>query len=195
MAAGREQPSNHGISFMLLLAAVLFAGCSLSYQQEQTQAGPQEPEFTFRNAVFQRYADNTISMKLTSSRIEQYKDTSQTFAKDAEFQLWNKDSDSAPQTEGNCKLMKIDPDGGIYTMFNEIHIKNTSREHEINAESLRWNKNSGQLTSGAEHEVHIIRKNMELTGSGFAADGTTKEYAFSQSVSGIIQTEESGEEP
>ena len=183
----------HGNRFLQGAACalvLLLSACSLKYQDESSVQQVQEPQFTFRNAVFTRYEDNTCTLRLSSTRIEQYQDTDTSFIKYAEFTLW--DDSQEMQAEGRCKLLVADTLKNSYSMFNDIDLHGGQEHTLLQGTSLKWNKVGGQLVTGDDSDVHIERDGISVTGSGFSADSNTGEFVFTKPVSGTIET--SGEE-
>ncbi|HBG65044.1 MAG TPA: LPS export ABC transporter periplasmic protein LptC [Treponema sp.] len=172
-----------------LSGTAMLASCSLSYREEQSAQLPQEAQFTFRNAVFMRYEDNACTLRLTASRIEQYKDSDTAYIKDAEFQSWDAaPGSSAKQASlsGRCKLLVADTFSNSFSMFNAIEIRGGDDEL-MQAQALKWSSGSGQLVSGSDADVHIERGGISVTGGGFSADSNTGDFVFSKSVSGSIE--------
>ena len=129
-------------------------------------------------------------MELNAATIEQYKKGS-SFASNARFKTWN---DSAElETEGSCALIDINSKDSIYTLFNEILIKNYSQNVEIQAQALRWNANTEQLTSKADDTVYLKKDDVAVKGTGFSASGAGKSFVFSGSVEGTIIKEDNDE--
>ncbi|MDD7015053.1 MAG: LPS export ABC transporter periplasmic protein LptC [Spirochaetales bacterium] len=168
------------------LVCILFS-CSLDYGR-QTNTDAKVPEFIFLNSKFSRYENNKKTMSLNSSEIEQYRSDGNSFAKDAEFQTW--DSEGKLETSGNCDFMEIESKPEIYSLFSNIHILNYPEDMEIQAENLKWQSKTEQLTSGKEDLVSIKKENVQFQGKGFSASGVSKAYNFESAVSGILVTED-----
>lgn len=182
--------------FLFLTQAFLFASllisCSLNYG-EQVKAEGVVPEFVFNNARFSRYENKKKTMELDAESLEQYKSDSASFAKNATFKTWNKEGNL--DTEGKCVLLGLNTNDKIYTMFNDIILKNIDQELEIHAQNLKWDGKTEQLVSGKNDIVRIKRGSLELEGKGFSASGVSKSFSFSQKVQGtIIEKEKSAEE-
>ena len=188
MTAKNCRTSRTALTF---LAAILLplTSCSLNYSQGP---GTEEvtPELIFSDTTFHRYEKASLSMELNAATIEQYKKGS-SFASNARFKTWN---DSAElETEGRCALIDINSKDSIYTLFNEILIKNYSQNVEIQAQALRWNANTEQLTSKADDTVYLKKDDVAVKGTGFSASGAGKSFVFSGSVEGTIIKEDNDE--
>ena len=71
---------------------------------------------------------------------------------------------------------------------------NVEEEMRFYANILRWNEKTEQLTSGRSDMVKIEKDDTSIRGSGFSADGVSKQFSFSGNVTGNIETsEDSGE--
>ena len=174
----------------LLTAAVLFStfiasSCSLDYNQG-TNSEAAIPEFLFSNATFNRYEDNRLTMSLEALQLEQYKSDGATYGQDVSFKTWNKKNEL--DTVGTCGLLSANTKDKIYTLFNNIVLKSNTQNVEIYADNLKWDGNSEQLTTGVTDKVSIKRDDVYIEGRGFSASGVSRSFAFSQPVSGTIET-------
>lgn|SRR5574344_27226 len=170
---------------VLLAAIVPLASCSINYNQE----APDEstiPEFVFNDATFYRYENSKLSMALQAARLEQYKNDGASYARSVTFQSWNDKSEI--DTEGSVGLLCINTKDNIYTLFNDIIIKNNEQKVEIHADNLKWNSDTEQLTSGRNDTVVLKRDDVELEGKGFSASGVSRAFSFTQPVKGTIET-------
>lgn len=173
------------------ILAVLLAGCSLKYglasYDEQSA-----PEFSFADAVFNRYEDNTRTLSLTAARLEQYKDGKTTCAKDVVFKLY--ESDGTLDTEGECGLLSADTDAEKYVLYDKIKVHSIKDDIEVNAATIRWNGKSEQLTSGRDGLVTLKKGGTVLQGSGFSASGVSRRFSFTGLVTGEVQTQDGQED-
>ena len=180
------------LAIQTVFFSALLISCSLNYD-EQVKSEGVVPEFTFTNAKFSRYEGKKKSMELDAESLEQYKSDSASFAKNATFRTWKKDG--TLETEGKCILLGLNTNDKIYTMFNDIILKNFEQELEIHAQNLKWDGATEQLVSGKNDTVRIKRGDLELEGKGFSASGLSKSFSFSQRVNGtIIEKEKTSEE-
>ena len=144
------------------------------------------PEFVFSNAKMTRYENNSVTLELNAETIEQYKNSSQTFAKDVEFSSYEKNK---LVTEGSCNFIGANTDSELYSLYGDIKL--FSKEQNVNffADELKWNGKTEQLVGGKSDTVRIEKDNTVIIGSGFAASGVSGNFSFSGSVSGDIETE------
>ena len=173
----------------MIFVLLTLSSCTLRYGQ-QVNSEDSVPELTFSNVQLTRYEEANPSLQLNAIQIEQYKNNS-IYAQDATFTTWNKEQEV--ETEGSCVLLGIETKEERYTLFNNILIKNYSENVRIQADSLRWNGKTEQLTSGANDRVTLTKDDMQLTGTGFSASGISRQYSFSGKVSGTV-TNEGGQE-
>ena len=185
----RMHKKNSTIIFFIMPVLLLTApvSCSLKYD-EVTDTTDSVPEFVFRNARYSRYENSKKSIYLSAGLLEQYKKDSASYARNAVFSTWDKNG--TLDTEGKCYLLGINLNEEIYTLFNDILIKNTSQNFKIRAENLRWNGKTEQLTAGADETVYITKDDVELSGKGFSASGVNRNYRFSSSVNGTMTTKD-----
>lgn len=176
-----KKPQAVNLARMLFVLLTL-SSCTLRYGQQVNSEGS-VPELSFENVHMTRYEDAQPSLKLNASQIEQYKNSS-LYAKDAVFTTWDKNQNV--ETEGSCLLLGMDTKEERYTLFNNILIKNYSENMQIQADSLRWNEKTEQLTSGETDRVTISKEDIQLTGTGFSASGISRQYSFSGTVSGTV---------
>ncbi len=171
--------------FMLIVLSL--SACSLKYEDESISTADL-PELIFRNVTFSRYKDNALSLSLSAESLEQYKKGDTAYASKANFQTW--DSNKNEATRGYCGLLSIQGDAEIYKLFSNILIYDTEQNMTLRAQSLSWNGKTEQLVSGAKEKVTIIRDDLELSGTGFSASGVSRSFAFTNNVSGTINTKE-----
>ncbi len=168
----------------------LASSCSLSYSS-QAQDESRVPEFTFRDASFNRYEDNERTFSLEATRMEQYSAYPVTYAQDAEFKVWNEKDEV--ETEGSCGLLGMHSDGQHFTLFRDIFIKNYEQQMEIHADKLKWNAENGQIVSDTLSTVELIKDNLAIKGTGFSADSKTHDFKFSTSADGSIESDDTAE--
>ena len=144
------------------------------------------PEFVFSNAKMTRYENNSVTLELNAETIEQYKNSSQTFAKDVKFSSYEKNK---LVTEGSCNFIGANTDSELYSLYGDIKL--FSKEQNVNffADELKWNGKTEQLVGGKSDTVRIEKDNTVIIGSGFAASGVSGNFSFSGTVSGDIETE------
>lgn len=175
---------------ILLFSTVLFFSCSVKYE-ETVRAEAVVPEFTFTQVDLNRYESNKLTVKFTAEKLEQYKNSSESFAKNIEFSSYNKKNELT--TEGSCNLLAANTDTEIYTLFDNIQVSSKEDNVKFYSDSLKWNAKTEQLTSGKSNTVKIEKDDATIYGSGFSASGVSKSFSFSGSVSGEIITKDNSE--
>ena len=179
------------LSVALIFAAVFFSlSCSLDYGKE-VFVKDKIPEFIFINTSFARYENNKKTAELSADRLEQYKSDNASFASNTRFKTWSQDG--TVQTEGKCGLLGMDTENEIYTLFNDIEIKNSDPELEISAQNLKWNAKTEQLASGKTDTVRIQKNDVEVSGRGFSARSITNAFKFESDTEGTIIQQETSE--
>ena len=168
-----------------------FLSCSLNYGTEQSSEST-VPEFSFKNAVFNRYEDGTTSISLQAEKLEQYKSDGSSYAQNAKFKTYSKSGEL--DTEGFCQLLASNTNNREYSLFNGISLNIYSQDLKLQAQSLHFNGKTEQLTSDRNDTVTIERKNTVIQGKGFSASAVSKTYSFENQVSGTIKDDSSGEE-
>lgn len=169
--------------FLLILSTVLFFSCSLKYG-ENVNVEDSTPEFVFQDTTITRYEDKKITVEISAGTLEQYKDSSETFAKDVEFTAY--DDDGEVRTDGTCGYLFTDTDKEIYELYDNIELYNHDDETKFFADVLKWNAKNEQLTSGRGNNVRIETEDTVMHGSGFSASGISKTFVFTGSVTGDI---------
>lgn len=175
---------------ILLFSTVLFFSCSVKYE-ETVRAENVVPEFTFTQVDLSRYESNKLTVKFTAEKLEQYKNSSESFAKNIKFSSYNKKNELT--TEGSCNLLAANTDTEIYTLFDNIQVSSKEDNVKFYSDSLKWNAKTEQLTSGKSNTVKIEKDDATIYGSGFSASGVSKSFSFSGSVSGEIITKDNSE--
>lgn len=180
-------------SFFILSIISIFSICSCSLKYRETpNVDDIIPEFIFENTKMTSYEKNTKKMEVKSQIVEQYKNSSQSFAKDVEFLSY--DDKSELLNEGNCGYLFADSKNEIYQLYDDISLYNHTDNIKFSADVLKWNGKTEQLTSGKSDSVKVEKDNTVIIGSGFSASGVSKSYKFTGAVSGTITDSESFEE-
>lgn len=175
------------ISLLTLTISSSSLSCSLHYQNTE-QAQEKIPEFTFSNVVYSTYENNQKTVELQSSRLEQFNYTGFSYAKDASFTKW--DDNGKVDTKGNCDFLSMDTKNNIFSLYNNISVESLSNNIFIQADNLKWNESTEQLTSDSNSTVLIQQDNVSMTGQGFSASGVSREFKFKTNVIGSIIEEE-----
>ena len=152
-----------------------FLSCSLNYGTEQSSEST-VPEFSFKNAVFNRYEDGTTSISLQAEKLEQYKSDGSSYAQNAKFKTYSKSGEL--DTEGFCQLLASNTNNREYSLFNGISLNIYSQDLKLQAQSLHFNGKTEQLTSDRNDTVTIERNNTVIQGKGFSASAVSKTYSF-----------------
>lgn len=181
MKAAQRRPSLMRRALCLCAAFSLFAACSLDYGKAENSEDI-VPEFSFTDAHFVRVEGKKRIMQIAAEKLEQYKSDNASFAQNATFTTYDKDENA--DTSGSCYLIALDVNKKIYKLFKNIRIHIISQETDLQAESLMFDGNSEQLTSGRDDIVSVKRKNATVSGRGFSASGVSRSYSFLSDVSG-----------
>lgn len=171
---------------VLVMGTVLLSfSCSLKYD-ETVNVEERVPEFIFQDTSMVRNEDNRVTFQMQAGGLEQYKKSSETFAKDVSFISY--DDDGKVSTEGQCGLLFSDTDKKLYELYDDIKLYNRSENTNFFAEILRWNEKTEQLTSGRGEMVKVEKDGTVMRGTGFSASGISKTFSFRGTVSGEIET-------
>ena len=170
------------LSLFLLTAAT---SCSLKYA-DTVDVDDTVPELYFTKAKITRYENDKVTVEMTADTVEQYKDSSESYAKNLSFAAY--DDDNQVTTQGSCGYLFADTSKEVYELYNGIELYNHSDNTSFFAELLRWNKKTEQLTSGVNSEVRVEKDDTVMTGRGFSASGISKTFSFSGGVDGEIET-------
>jgi LPS export ABC transporter protein LptC len=174
------------MKFTILLFSSVFLvlpGCSLNYGKlENTETAV--PELTFSNAQLNKYKSNRLTAQIEAERIEQYKNQQVSFARSAAFHTWNDQGE--PSLSGSCGLLAADSGTDQYSLFNKIDVTLYSQKIQLQAESLRWNGKTEQLTSSKNTPVVISRDNFIVSGTGFSASAVSRSFVFTGNAHGTI---------
>lgn len=170
----------------LVMGAVLLSfSCSLKYD-ETVSVEERIPEFVFQDTSMVRCDENKVTFEMSAGVLEQYKKSSETFAKDVSFISY--DDDGQISTEGQCGFLFSDTDKKLYELYDDIKLYNRSENTNFFANILRWNEKNEQLTSGRGEMVKVEKEDTVMRGTGFSASGVSKTFSFRGTVSGEIET-------
>lgn len=167
----------------LNFAIILCCSCSLKYAQTPN-VEDEIPEFVFEGTKMTSYEKSAKKTEIQAEVLEQYKNSSQSYAKGIEFSAY--DDDGKISSEGSCGYLFADTKKEIYQLYENINVYNHSDNTKFSSDALKWNGKSEQLTSGKSDSVKIEKDNTVIVGSGFSASGVSKTYKFTGAVSGTI---------
>lgn len=176
---------------LLSLPALLLLSCSLKYS-DTADVDDIVPELSFTNTTITRYEDDRVTVEMSADSLEQYKDSSESYAKNLSFTAY--DSDNEISTKGSCGYLFADTSKELYELFSGIELYNYSDKTNFFADILRWNKKTEQLTSAVNSTVRIEKDDTVMEGKGFAASGISKTFSFSGGVTGDIDTSDNKSE-
>ena len=169
----------------------LISSCSLKYS-ESVNPEDRVPEFVFENTSMTRFEESRPTLEMQSELLEQYKNNKETYGKNLTFSAYDKEGKIS--TQGQCGILYADTDEKVYELYDDVQLYNVEEEMRFYANILRWNERTEQLTSGRSDMVRIEKEDTIIRGSGFSADGVSKQFSFSGNVTGNIETSEDSEE-
>lgn len=157
------------------------SGCSLKYNSELISE-ENVPQIRLENIVMRRYSDNKKNLELTSSIYEQYKNASQSYARNASFTLY--DSDMNETSKGVTGIISSNSSDQIFALFDGIEFYDQNQNIKIAGDSLKWNGKTEQLVSAKNSEITIKKDDLVITGKDFSASAVSNTFLFSDSVHG-----------
>lgn len=157
------------------------SGCSLKYTRELVSE-ENVPQIRLENIVMKRYSDNKKNMQLSSSIYEQYKDASQSYAKNATFILY--DESMNQKSTGRTGIISSNSRDQIFALFDGIDFVDHNQNFQIMGDSLKWNGKTEQLVSAKGQSITIKKDDLVITGKDFSASAVSNTFLFSDSVSG-----------
>lgn len=177
-------------SIYLIFSVIILSACSLKYE-DTVDVSERVPEFIFKETKMRRFEDNEITVEMNAETLEQYKDTSETYAQNVVFVSYE---DGDISTKGSCGLLFTDTDKEIYELYDEIEIFNQKEKMNFFADVLKWNAKNEQLTGGRGDVVQVEKEDTIIRGTGFSASGISKTFSFRGNVTGDIETSDSDED-
>lgn len=169
----------------VLFFSLLFLSCSIKYDST-VEISDVVPEFVFEDASVIRYENKKVKITVEADKMEEYKDSSETFAKGVDFSAYNDNEELT--TEGQCGYLFADTDKKIYQLYDNITLNSITEKTKFYADEIKWNEKTEQLTSGKSDSVKIEKEDTIMVGSGFSASGVSKTFSFTGAVSGDIET-------
>ncbi len=177
------------ISSIILI--FLTTSCSLKYS-ESVNVEDKVPEFIFEDTQLIRYEADQPTIEVHAERLEQYKNSSESYAQDIQFKAYDKEGNLT--TEGSCGLLSADTSSKRYGLYDNITVNNLEEKMKFSAESLYWNATTEQLISGRGDMVKVEKDDITIRGAGFSSSGISKEFSFTGNVVGNIVTKDEAEE-
>lgn len=179
-------------NLLLIISVFILSACSLKYE-DTVEVSERVPEFVFQDTEMIRYENQKMTFKMKADILEQYKNTSETYAKNVEFYAYNKENTEL-ETEGSCDLLFTDTEKKVYELYDKIQLINHKEKISFYADVLRWDSRNEQLISGRGDIVKVVKDDTVIRGTGFAASGISKTFSFRGNVTGDIETkDDSGE--
>lgn len=166
---------------VFLISLFSLSGCSLKYNSELISE-ENVPQIRLENIVMRRYSDNKKNLELTSSIYEQYKNASQSYARNASFTLY--DSDMNETSKGVTGIISSNSSDQIFALFDGIEFYDQNQNIKIAGDSLKWNGKTEQLVSAKNSEITIKKDDLVITGKDFSASAVSNTFLFSDSVRG-----------
>lgn len=170
----------------LIFSVIILSACSLKYE-DTVDVSERVPEFIFKDTSMLRIENKKKSVEMDAEILEQYKDTSETYAQNISFVSYE---DGEVSTKGSCGLLFTDTDKEIYELYDDIEIFNQKEKINFYADVLRWNAKNEQLTGGRGDVVKVEKEDTIIRGTGFSASGISKSFSFRGNVTGDIETSE-----
>lgn len=176
--------------FFVLVLALSTISCSIKYQ-DSFNAENSVPEFKFEESELTRYEKRKITVSFSAQELEQYKKSSESFAKNIEFTSF--DDNGEVSVQGSCDLLSANTDTETYLLFDNINVYSKKEATTFTSDSLRWDAKTEQLTSGRLDTVKIKKDDVTIYGTGFSSSGIDKTFRFSGTVSGEIITKDNNQ--
>lgn len=169
---------------VITFSFLIFSSCSLKYV-ETPNVEEIIPEFVFENTNMTSYDDSVKKTQVSAGVLEQYKQSSENYAKDLSFTAYSNSGEVT--SEGKCGYLFADTSKETYQLFDDITLVNNSENIKFHADALQWNGKTEQLTSGKSDTVKIEKDKTVIVGSGFSANGLSRDFKFTGAVSGEVQ--------
>lgn len=171
---------------LLIFIALFLFSCSLKYE-DVVEASDRVPELVFQGTEMTRYEEKKITMQMKAETLEQYKSSSETYAKNVSFSSYE---DGELSTNGSCGYLFLDTDKELYELYDDIKLFNHKENINFFADVLKWNAKNEQLTSGRGDFVSVQKDDTSIRGNGFSASGVSKAFSFRGNVTGTIITDD-----
>lgn len=185
-----KRKSRFRFFFLFSLLSLISFSCSLKYD-EIADAESSNPEFVFSGAHLYRYENAKETASIQAESLERYKDDSTIYGKNVEFKTYNNKHEI--ETEGSCGYLVADSDAELYELYDGIKLFSKIQNTNFYADMLRWNGKTEQLAGGRRDTAKIEKDGTVIYGSGFSASGVSKQFNFSGTVSGEIETKDNSE--
>jgi hypothetical protein len=165
---------------------ILAASCSFNYGTSASDENPL-PEMVLRNAVAQRYENESIALTLNAAVLEMYPSDEVWAAEGVTFTQFSSDGSGKTEAEGSAGILLIDDREQTYTLGENAHFHLVSDDIRLAAPALRWVKRLHRLSGSADGEVVLFKGDgTEIRGTGFYADTLSRDYSFRTTVSGSL---------
>ncbi len=168
--------------------------CSLNYESKEKKFDKM-PNFIFKKASLDRYEDDKISLKVNFDNLEIY-DSDKIWAGESVHFIKMEDNDSDKkqgkniESKGFAGIIKIDEAQNKYFLGKDVFFQDKKEDLLIQGNAFFWDKDKNILYS-PKNDIVRVKKGAEFNvkGVGFIANTLSREFEFSNSIEGHIQTE------
>lgn len=176
-------------------AGVLFlTGCSFVKPENSS---PDAPKFVFENMHIVRYTDKVPKFAVDAELMESFP-AKEIFAAKNIYLVSYTDSSTAdnlqPELKASAGQALLLQKQHQYFLGDSVFIRSEKDDVTISAENLFYNEDA-HILYGAENETVRLQRGdgSFLTGKNFSANAVSKQYEFTEAVSGKIEQQETEE--
>jgi hypothetical protein len=180
----------------LIAFSIPFLSCSFNYT-DGLDGAKAYPDMEMSGVSLSRYEDARVSLVLSAGVLELYDSDKVWAGTDIAFTQYAKDKDGKVESEAQAGLVLIDDGASLYSLGDDVRFHVVKDDISVEAPELQWAKKTNRLSGSDSGEVEIREGDgTVLKGVGFFADTLSREYWFSNAVSGdMVKKDDDGDSP
>jgi LPS export ABC transporter protein LptC len=168
---------------ILLLALLLFLGCSFDYGNTPVE-DTNQPDIVMENVEYVRVRSADPVVRFQARRAERYEKRQFMELQDFSFEQFESHGEDV-NASGRAGTASVELDSGNIRLGDGVSIAVDSEDITIETEMLSWQDKERLLTGEEEGAVNILQGNgASFTGWGFSANVRRRTWEFSGGVEG-----------
>lgn len=176
-----------GVLFFLL-QTIPFLSCSFDYSPI-TESEETRPDLVMEDVDYNRVADGKLVIHFQADQVARFEKNRLLQVQNLRFEQFNKNTGQtdAAGTAGYAQFWTATSDAEF---SDGVRIIIPSEDLSVEAKSLQW-KDMQKVLFGSPDQTVLLKKSdgSLIVGSGFSADGRSRSWRFTGSVSGMYQEE------
>lgn len=166
-----------------ILIALLLVSCTFSEESQEKKQKAKLPSIVLDNATYVLGQKDQKPLDIVAKKITFYSDDNKAILEDFSFK--QKDDEGIVVLEGSAIHGDINTSTKVMNLEGSVHLKQTSENMEITADTLIFDADNEEITSSGF--VMVKSENGSFSGYGFNGDLIEQAYSFDSIEQGTIE--------